>query len=403
MNTRFRTLSIGRRFLSHMCLVGTVCVSAVGAAGAQQPPVSSAPDDRPAASDDTSLVTPGFFAQAISWAQVRADGRSAPHDGFYAEFGGMIPGSGVSAGVGYRHNLTGTGATVDAAAAISWRRYTTMHTQIAWPQLLDHRLTLGASLQYQDFTQINFFGVGNDSLKNERTDFRLRTAETLGFATIRASSRVSVTGRAGLLTHVGVDPLQEPNLLHADAAVDMDTRDVPGYPARGGRYRVSASMFHDRDLSRYSFRRFEGDAAQYVPLGRTVLTLRGRIDVSQTSAGQEVPFYMLPALGGSNSLRGFLDYRFRDRDLLLIGAEYRWPVLRSLDAAVFYDAGSVAPQISGLTNRFHGDYGVGVRLHSTAHLLARVDVTRSSEGTRALLSFSMPMHIAGRDITPYVP
>ena len=33
---------------------------------------------------------------------------------------------------------------------------------------------------------------------------------------------------------------------------------------------------------------------------------------SQTGAGNIVPFYMLPTLGGRNTLPGYNDYRFRD-------------------------------------------------------------------------------------------
>jgi outer membrane translocation and assembly module TamA len=116
-----------------------------------------------------------------------------------------------------------------------------------------------------------------------------------------------------------------------------------------------------------------------------------------------VPFYLLPALGGANSLRGSLDYRFRDRDLLMLNAEYRFPIARAIDAAMFYDAGTVAPEASGLTRHFSTDYGVGVRVHSAAHMLVRMDVARSHEGTRALLTFTTPLALASRTVAPYVP
>jgi outer membrane protein assembly factor BamA len=179
--------------------------------------------------------------------------------------------------------------------------------------------------------------------------------------------------------------------------------DRPGYPSSGGRYRASIAMFHDRDLARYSFRRFEADAAQYVPLGRSVLAFRGRIDVSQTAPGQDVPFYLLPSLGGANSLRGYLDYRFRDRDMLLMNAEYRWPLLRRVDAAVFYDAGSVASASNLLSRKIYTDYGAGLRLHSATRMLVRLDVARGAEGARALVSFSTPLALPNRAVAPYVP
>ena len=364
------------------------------------------------------------LGRAIDWAESRMDGRSAPRDGFYPEMGGMIPGAGFSAGPGYRHQLAGTGALVDASMAMSWRRYSMMQARITWPRLLNDRVSAGGQIKYQDFTQIDYFGIGGDSLKDDRTDYRLTDVDVLGFATVHATPWLSITGRSGVLGRVHGGPglstlypstgtrfdersapglTRQPSYLHTDVAVDVDTRDVPGYPARGGRYRLSMAAFHDQDFAQFSFRRVEADAAQYVPLGRSVLSLRGRMGVSQTGAGQEIPFYMLPALGGSSSLRGYLDYRFRDRDLLLVDAEYRWPIARRIDAAVFYDAGTVAPGAGDLTRHLTADYGLGVRLHSATHLLARLDVARGREGTRALLSFSAPLALPKSTIAPYVP
>ena len=135
-----------------------------------------------------------------------------------------------------------------------------------------------------------------------------------------------------------------------------------------------------------------------------MLALRGRAVLTQTAAGQDVPFYLLPTLGGTNTLRGFLDYRFRDRDLLLFNAEYRWPFFRALDGALFYDTGTVAPSAQALSmRRAHSDYGAGVRLHSTKRTLLRVDVARSAEGNRVFFSFTAPLSAPSRTVVPYAP
>jgi len=399
----------------------TVCACATSARAQDSRPtdVSQAP-----ALSEAPQRGPGPLARGYLWAETRIDGASPVRDGFFPEFGGIIPGGGISLGPGYRHRLFGERAVVSASAAVSPRRYTMMRSEIVWPQLLHHRLSIGGQAKYQDFTQINFFGIGDRSLKSDRTDYRLRDLDTLAFGTVQLKPWLSVTGRAGLLQRLAIDRglstlypstserfdeigapglTQQPNYAHADVAVDVNTLDRPGYPSSGGRYRASVAMFHDRDFARYSFRRFEADAAQYVPLGRSVLAVRGRIDVSDTGAGHDVPFYMLPVLGGSNTLRGYLDYRFRDRDMLLMNAEYRWPILRRVDAAVFYDAGSVAPSTNLLTRQVYTDYGAGLRLHSATRMLVRLDVARGAEGTRALVSFSTPLALPNRTVAPYVP
>jgi outer membrane protein assembly factor BamA len=412
-------------FFSRTCLVAATLACAVSA-GAQD---GGPADDAPAAASAQqreigSAATRGRLDRMIEWAEAKSGSLSEPRDGFYAEMGGMIPGSGASAGPGYRHQLAGSGAILDTSMAISWKRYSMMQTRITWPHLLNDRLSAGGQVKYQDFTQIDFFGVGSHSLEDDRTNFRLTTLDTVGFATVHASPWLSITGHSGVLSRVdprhGLSSLypstetrfdegsapgltQQPGYLHADVAVDADTRNVPGYPSRGGRYRLSMAAFHDQDLAQFSFRRVDAEAAQYLPIGRSVLSLRGWLGVSQTGAGQDVPFYMLPTLGGSRTLRGYSTDRFRDRDVLMVNAEYRFPLLRRLDAAAFYDAGGVAPRAGELTRNIVADYGVGLRVHSATHVLARLDVARGREGLRALVAFTAPLALSKGTTAPYVP
>ncbi len=381
-----------------------------------------------AQADGTSVpARPGFLERTFSWASAKVEGASGARDGFYPDMGGMIRGSGISAGPGYRHSLFGGRARLDASAAASWRRYTMAQSRIEFPRLLMDRLSAGAQVKYQDFTQINFFGIGGGSAKASETNFRMKDTDVAGFATVQANTWLSVGGRVGVLRSVGIargtsslspstgdrfDELtapgltRQPGFLHADVSLDVDTRDVPGYPTSGGRYRLSMASFHDRDYSQYSFRRMEADAAQYIPLLHRswVLALRGRMALSQTAAGQEVPFYLLPTLGGPTTLRGFSNYRFRDRDLLLVSAEYRWPIFRAMDGALFYDAGTVAASADALSMRHpHTDYGVGFRFHTATRMMARVDLARSREGNRVAFTFTAPLGVPNRAVVPYVP
>lgn len=430
MKCEFHNQSGVRTSISQALVFLAVCACA-STGGAQETRADVLAQEREAkaqATDTTSVAAePGRLERTFSWAEAKLEGTSGTRDGFYPELGGMITGAGISVGPGYRHSLFGDRATVDASASASWRRYTMVQSQIEWPRLFADRLSVGARVKYQDFTQVNFFGIGAASSKTNRTDFRLKDVDVLGFATVQANRWLSVGGRAGVLRNLdiarGTSSLypstgnvfdeasapsltRQPGYLHADMSFDVDTRDVPGYPTSGGRYRVSVATFHDQDYSQYSFRRVEADAAQYVPLlhKNWVLALRGRVALSQTGAGQEVPFYLLPALGGPTTLRGFSDYRFRDRDFLLLNAEYRWPILRALDGALFYEAGTVASSATALSiEHRHTDYGAGVRVHSTARTLVRLDVARSHEGSRVVFAFTAPFGVPNRAVVPYVP
>jgi hypothetical protein len=417
-----------RTAFSRACIFLTACVCAAGA-GAQDTNAGGGPRESIKAADEQVAVNAGAqaprLARLFSWAESQVDGQSGVRDGWYPEMDGMIPGAGFSAGPGYRHQFLGGQAMVDASAAMSWHGYRMMQSQLTWPRLLNDRLSIGGQIKYQDFTQINYFGIGNTAVKSDQTDFRLKDVDALGIVSVRPTPWLSVTGRAGALRRVAIERgtstivpstderfseasapgvTEQPNYLHADVAVEADTRDVSGYPASGGRYRLSMAMFHDQDLARYSFNRVEAEGAQYFAIGRTVFALRGRLDVSQSGAGQAIPFYLLPSLGGSNSLRGYLDYRFRDQDAMLVSAEYRWPILHRVDAAVFYDTGAVAPAVGALLGHLNPDYGIGLRVHSARHLLARVDVARGNEGTRAVFTFSAPLRLrSSSTVAPFVP
>ena len=412
-----------RRTVIGVCTVLAGLASAP--ATAQDPPAAPAEQERVAPPPPGTYMTPkrSFMQRTLTWVGTRIDSTDGPKDGFYARSGGMITGAGLSAGPGFRQHMMGDRAVLDVSAAMSWRRYRAIDAKMTWPDLLDERLSVGVQGTYHDFTRINYFGIGNASAEADRTDYRLANVDALGFASVRANSWLSLTGRMGMMQRVDIRPGTDssvpsiderfddttapgldrrPTFVHADVALDADTRDEPGYPSRGGRYRLSLAAFHDRTFGRYNFQRVEADAAHYIPLGRSVLALRGRLDLSKDGSFA-IPFYLLPSLGGPNSLRGFADYRFRDRDLLMVNAEYRWPVHDFVDIAAFYDAGSVAPRARLLGRDLHTDYGIGVRAHSSTHSLVRLDVARSVEGTRVSLSFSAPLGLSGKAMAPYVP
>ena len=178
----------------------------------------------------------------------------------------------------------------------------------------------------------------------------------------------------------------QPTFVHSEASITADTRDFPDHPTRGGLVRAAAANYSDRDTGVFSFRRYEGEAAGFVPLAdsRVVVALRGWLVASDPGEGQSVPFYLQPSLGGHNTLRGYADYRFHDRNLLVVNAETRVAMMTHVDAAVFVDAGNVAARVGDL-NLDKRSYGAGLRLHSRRQTFARIDVARGGEGWRSLV------------------
>ena len=394
--------------VARVAAVTVIALAAVVPVAAQDAPAALLPEPR-LITRAVELVT-GFQG---------ADA-SGPRDGLYAHTGPMITGAGwISLGPGYRRHLLHGLAVADVSAALSWRGYKTAQARVELPSLAGDRLVLGSQVRWSDLTQITYFGAGPDTLEALRSDYRLQTTDTVFYATVRRNRMVSLTGGVGWLTRPGISSStgpfdrdlpdtaalfpsepgvllgRQPRFLHGDVALAADTRDQPRHPARGGLYRVAWSGFRDLEAGEFTFDRYEVEGAHFVPLwaGRTVLALHGWGVLSGTAAGREIPFYLLASLGGHNTLRGYTDYRFHDRNLLGVNVESRWALFSHVDAAVFVDAGNVAARVRDL-NLDRTSYGTGVRLHSGASTIARFDVATSDEGWQFTFRLNDPLRLS---------
>ncbi|RPJ57261.1 MAG: hypothetical protein EHM24_29635, partial [Acidobacteria bacterium] len=120
------------------------------------------------------------------------------------------------------------------------------------------------------------------------------------------------------------------------------------------------------------------------------LAFHALLSASDAGAGEEVPFYLMRTLGGPNDLRGLRRHRFRDRNILLLQAEYRWEVFTAMDAALFVDAGQVAPRVGDFALRdLETDYGLGLRFGTINGVFLRVEAAFGSrDGRRLVLTTS---------------
>jgi outer membrane translocation and assembly module TamA len=120
-----------------------------------------------------------------------------------------------------------------------------------------------------------------------------------------------------------------------------------------------------------------------------VLSFHGRVESAIDKDDQQTPFFMLPALGGGSSLRGYDSWRFRDRHSLLLQAEWRIMVNRYIDLAFFYDTGKVTPRRSDLDlTALKNDGGVGVRFHGPFATPLRIELAKSRDGLALVFAAS---------------
>ncbi len=181
-----------------------------------------------------------------------------------------------------------------------------------------------------------------------------------------------------------------PTYLHSRATVAFDSRPGAGYARRGGFYGVTVHDFHDTDEA-FGFNQVDYEAIQHIPLLREtwVLSLHGLVQTANAKSGETIPFFMLPALGGGSSLRGYASWRFRDRNSVLLQAEWRVMVNRFFDTALFFDAGKVTDKRSDLDLRhLKDDYGIGFRLHGPIATPVRIELAKGNEGLSLVFAAS---------------
>ena len=107
---------------------------------------------------------------------------------------------------------------------------------------------------------------------------------------------------------------------------------------------------------------------------------RSNLAVSNTGTGSVIPFYLQPTVGGSDinsqiSLRGFPNYRFRDRNAVFVQAEYSVPIVDPVGLLLFYDAGRVGSTLFDLTfAHLRQDAGFGATFSLQKNVVAQTYV-----------------------------
>jgi hypothetical protein len=326
----------------------------------------------------------------------------------YMYLGSVYPGGLLAVGTGARQPVGDT-ALIDVHAGWSLRNFKLLDASYRLPALASRRLRTTIYGRVIDAPSVDFFGIGSGSSADDRSTFLYRPVTAGARLEFRPVDVVSVGGGAeylGIRTDTGArgtpvtdrfSSAQLPGLgadlsyVRSFAFAALDWRDAPGYSRSGGLWRVDFSSYAARSGQPYSFRRVDADVRQFFPILRRnwVVLLGAQSSFTATDAGNLVPFYLLPDLGGSGALPGYPSWRFRDRNRLLVGGEFRWTPGHYVDMALFYQAGKVAARRPDLDlSRLNDSYGVGMRFHTATTTVMRADLARTREGMGLVLAFS---------------
>lgn len=359
-----------------------------------------------------------------------------PIKNFARKLGGMFGGplhpvaSSIASGGGMG---VGLGLDFDLSKAWSWetkglytiRNYWSGESRLEYS---GRRTELEFYGRLRDMKNIAFFGLGNESVQDDRTAFAMRELTTGARTSYRLLPFLTLGGRA---EYVNPDVREGKDPRFPSTTEIYPGEELPGVGSQSAYARVQGSAdviipaavgdgfyqgtivrgsfahFEDLDLKRYTFDRVDGEFQQkFAGLGPSQrLTLHGWVSHSIVADGQDVPIYldrmlgsrgqlksvheyMLGTDGSQATLRGYDTFRFHDRDALLMQAEYRVPIWGPFEMTAFYDAGKVSPDITKNLNlkNLHDNYGFSLsfmRAHST---FARIDLGLGGEGPQWIFS-----------------
>jgi hypothetical protein len=350
-------------------------------------------------------LVPYEASGAEHWAQ-RAEEMLLGGLRVYPYFQSAYSGGGFTLGAGYKRHVSAFN-TLDVRGSYTVKGYKRVEAEFRAPRLFKRRGELSIIGGWRDATEVGYHGLGNDSSADNRSSYRFKQPYLTTALEVRPTRRVlrargevewsewsQEPGQRDPSIETVFTPESAPGLgarvqyLRSTATVGFDFRTAADYSRRGGYLGVSGHDYNDRD-GKYGFTQIDYTAIQHIPILREawVISLQGTVSQAREKGGELIPFFMMPALGGGSNLRGYSAWRFRDRNRMLLQAEWRIMFNRFLDGAFFYDTGKVTAHAADLDfDDLRSDFGFGVRFHGPLTTPLRIDLAKSKEGFNLVFS-----------------
>jgi len=341
---------------------------------------------------------PGKVEEYVArWSDAFLGGQMHWHPFFHNAYSG----GGFTLGAGYAQFVSPYN-TLDVRGSITFSGYKRIEAEFIAPQLFGRRGVLSAIGGWREATQVGFYGFGMTSSLDARANYSFTQPYASATLQVRPTRKLLFL-RGGLeftqwkqAEGSGSEPSIEtkytpetlpglgahPVYLHSSGSVGLDSRPAAGYARRGGLYAVSFHDYADQDTT-WGFQEVDTEVIQHIPLVREawVISLHGLLQSAYSKSNQQIPFFMMPSIGGGGDLRGYSSWRLRDLNSLVLQAEWRVIANRFVDMALFYDAGRVAHSLNAIKlNDLKNDAGLGFRFHGPLATPVRIEIARGSEG-----------------------
>ena len=336
---------------------------------------------------------------------------------------------GFTVGGGFVHrDLFGEREHLGLVAAVGTRKRQIYSASFATGHRLGDRFSLELDAGYERRPNDNFYGIGN----GDRTDptgmpIDPRIDSTAVLAHYRQDrARLRVTADIRAWDHLHLRPAGELSDVEFGNGAEPDERITDRYD-RGGlvgfegvRYGYAElelrwdsrrssgrleprSVYSDGGLAAVfggrvnridhgaDFWRYGVDLQKFLRLARGPRVLVGHVHAEGVTGGRtEVPFIMLPSLGGPLYLRGYDLDQFRDRIAAFGSLAYKWDLSQWVSASLFADVGRVYRAAADVAlDGLRAGYGVALEGHSNESFLLELSVASSIDGGLFLnLSFN---------------
>lgn len=235
----------------------------------------------------------------------------------------------------------------------------------------ENKIYADLPMSYGHFVD-KFWGIGNKTEDIETASYtRDQFAATFTFQAPPFWFSADRTGIIIDYDYTDIDDKQENEILINDEVAGSnggqivgfgsdllwDTRDNIFFP-NSGIYQYFKIVIYP-SLSDYSFYTLEVELKHFSAFTENHV-LAGNFYIN--AAGGDIPFYRLPALGGSAHMRGYFYGRYRDNVYSMFQLEYRQYFWWKLGFVVFAGVGDVANQLHKFRlDELKYSFGVGLR------------------------------------------
>jgi outer membrane protein assembly factor BamA len=261
------------------------------------------------------------------------------------------------------------------------------------------RAILMGTLGYVDFPS-EFFGIGPDADPDHDEDFTYIQKAFTGNFLWKLAPNVYlgpyiVYGRYDIEDRASGGALEKGNILGYDGTTVagggfrfmLDTRDDNYAPQHGSVLNLQGVGYRREWGSDQDFLQYDITYKQFWPVRDT--STFAFMSFLKVSDG-DVPFEMMPCLGGDFIMRGYYSGIYRDNDYAALQGEYRYPMGSRVNGVFFVSLGEVAPEVAQFTAehlKVAGGFGFRFQLYPKQKLKLRLDQGFGEFGTYTYVNF----------------